>query len=85
MPLYEYRCQACGHTFEDIRPAFEDALIPCDTCGKAEAKRLVSAVHLKTNPHPLKNHKDFVKTAPHMRPKLSGGCGGGSCGGGNFS
>jgi putative FmdB family regulatory protein len=33
MPTYEYRCEACGHTF-DIVQAFSDAaLTTCDVCG----------------------------------------------------
>lgn len=42
MPIYEYRCTACGKEFEETRP-FSEATAPatCPACGGA-AQRLVS-------------------------------------------
>ena len=44
MPIYEYKCPACGRTFEELRK-FEDidrpATCPSETC-VAEAVRQVS-------------------------------------------
>jgi putative FmdB family regulatory protein len=74
MPRYEYRCRACGDTFELSRPmaAARDAA----TCphGHDDTVRLLSTVALtgragaSTGPGP----------AP-MRP-AGGGCCGGACG-----
>ena len=33
MPTYEYRCRACGHTFEIVQKMSEDALTICPECG----------------------------------------------------
>ena len=45
MPLYEYRCGACGHEFEDFRTMSEaDADDKCPACGKNKVGRLVSRV-----------------------------------------
>jgi putative FmdB family regulatory protein len=42
MPIYEYRCEACGERFEELVPA--DAPAPaCPRCGAERAKRLMSA------------------------------------------
>lgn len=42
MPLYEFRCESCGHTMETIL-AFSDPLpTACETCGGA-VKKLLSA------------------------------------------
>lgn len=44
MPLYEYRCESCGHTFEilrGLREKDEDVICPC--CGQKRAERLMSA------------------------------------------
>jgi len=44
MPLYEYRCQACGDTFETIRGLNDkDADVACPTCGEKKAEKLMSA------------------------------------------
>lgn len=40
MPLYEYSCRACGHTFEAlVRPPGTPA---CPACGATDLERLLS-------------------------------------------
>jgi len=41
MPIYEYRCEACDHTFDKITK-YEDKVQECAECG-ASSKRLISA------------------------------------------
>ncbi len=43
MPIYEYRCAACGHDLEALQKMSEAPLRKCPECGKAQLKRLVSA------------------------------------------
>lgn len=44
MPLYEYRCDACGRTFEELRPSSEaDAAIACPTCESNRTDRKLSS------------------------------------------
>ena len=43
MPIYEYRCNACGHELEKIQRMSDAPLTECPDCGKAELRRLVSA------------------------------------------
>ena len=43
MPIYEYRCSACGHHLEALQKMMEAALRKCPECGKSQLKRLVSA------------------------------------------
>jgi putative FmdB family regulatory protein len=43
MPIYEYRCGACGHHLEALQKMSEGPLRKCPECGKAQLKRLVSA------------------------------------------
>lgn len=43
MPIYEYRCAACGHDLEALQKMTEAPLRKCPECGKAQLKRLVSA------------------------------------------
>lgn len=43
MPIYEYRCQACGHELEALQFMNEDPLVECPECGESQLKRKVSA------------------------------------------
>ena len=43
MPLYEYRCEACGTRFEKIRKFSDPPLEECPTCGKGPVTKLISS------------------------------------------
>ena len=43
MPIYEYRCQDCGHEFEILQRMADDPLTECPTCGHEALTKLVSA------------------------------------------
>jgi len=43
MPLYEYRCDSCGHEFEALQKMSDEALIHCPACDDASLRKLVSA------------------------------------------
>lgn len=43
MPIYEYRCTACGHQHEAIQKMSDDPLTDCPECAKPDLKKLVSA------------------------------------------
>src|SRR6267378_2749649 len=42
MPLYEYRCDACGRKFEQIQLFSDPILTVCEVCGGA-LKKLISS------------------------------------------
>ncbi|PYT33935.1 MAG: zinc ribbon domain-containing protein [Acidobacteria bacterium] len=43
MPLYEYRCQTCGKSFEMLRRMTDaDRELECPECRSAEVERLLS-------------------------------------------
>ena len=42
MPLYEYKCDACGHQFEKIQKFSDPPLEACERCG-APARKLMSS------------------------------------------
>jgi putative FmdB family regulatory protein len=42
VPLYEYRCTKCGHTFEKIQKFSDPHVSECPKCG-AEVEQLISA------------------------------------------
>jgi putative FmdB family regulatory protein len=43
MPIYEYRCGACGHHLEALQKMTDSPLRKCPDCGKSQLKRLISA------------------------------------------
>ena len=43
MPIYEYRCSACGHELESLQKFSDAPLVTCPACGKDALTKLVSA------------------------------------------
>jgi len=43
MPIYEYRCEECGHQEEHLQKVSERPLSKCPACGKKAYKKLLSA------------------------------------------
>ncbi|MBI2897248.1 MAG: zinc ribbon domain-containing protein [Deltaproteobacteria bacterium] len=42
MPTYEYRCEACGHEFDEVQKITEPPVQRCPKCKKKKAHRLIS-------------------------------------------
>ncbi len=49
MPLFDFRCQKCSHTFEFNRPFGSKEVPVCPECGHKKAEKLISppAIHFK--------------------------------------
>ena len=43
MPIYEYRCNECGHEVEALQKLSDAPLVACPACGKPALQKLVSA------------------------------------------
>jgi putative FmdB family regulatory protein len=43
MPLYEYRCEACGHQFEIIQKFSDEPIAVCPKCGSGPVAKLLSS------------------------------------------
>jgi putative FmdB family regulatory protein len=43
MPLYEYRCSACGHELEAMQKMSDAPLTECPECGEPALNKLISA------------------------------------------
>jgi putative FmdB family regulatory protein len=43
MPIYEYRCDACGHQEEFLQKVGEPPLTQCPVCHKPKFNKLLSA------------------------------------------
>ena len=43
MPIYEFTCESCGKTFDELVPASRaDAPVPCPGCGAKKTRRNIS-------------------------------------------
>ncbi|MEV4344168.1 zinc ribbon domain-containing protein [Actinoplanes sp. NPDC049596] len=71
MPRYEFRCRACGDTFEVNRPMREAAEPTSCPQGHADTVKLLSTVAVTGR----------SGSTPTPRPSTGGGGGGGCCGG----
>ena len=43
MPLFEYRCKACGHVTEFLEKADARTEHPCEQCGSTDTDKVLSA------------------------------------------
>ncbi|MBN1556828.1 MAG: zinc ribbon domain-containing protein [Lentisphaerae bacterium] len=42
MPIYEYRCKKCGHTFEHLARTLADGAKTCPKCGARNPVKQIS-------------------------------------------
>ncbi|MFC1747319.1 FmdB family zinc ribbon protein [Pseudomonadota bacterium] len=75
MPIYEYKCDSCGHQLETIQKMSDPALTDCPECKEAQLKKLISAgaFQLKGSGWYETDFKNGSKSAP------SSACGTGAC------
>ena len=43
MPIYENKCDACGHIFDTLQKVSDSLLLECPECGKPALKKMVSS------------------------------------------
>ena len=43
MPIYEYRCQSCGHALEKLQRMSDAPLVDCPACHSPALTKLISA------------------------------------------
>ena len=71
MPIYEYRCGACGtvfsYLFRSIKAAGEGDVPSCPECGSAEVQRLISKVAV-LNDDPADARRERLASQPEPSP-----------------
>ena len=65
MPVYEYRCRACGASIEEVRPIDAPPPGPCPTCG-GELRRVFGRVAVTFSGWGFKSTDKLV---PEDRPR----------------
>jgi len=74
MPLYEYRCKACGHVMEVLQKLSDPPVRKCDQCSGRSVEKLLSRTSFQ-----LKGGgwygEGYGKTPPSPKPPESAGSG----------
>ena len=70
MPIFDYRCEACGHSVDILQKLGADALEDCPECGKATLKKLLSAPAFHLKGKGWRNSDDAPKKMD-VRPKFA--------------
>ena len=47
MPIYEYKCDECGHVMDALQGVNEAPLETCPECSKSSLKKLISAPNFR--------------------------------------
>jgi putative FmdB family regulatory protein len=71
MPIYEYRCDACGATKEAIQRMSDASLTLCEACGQEALARIISRTSfvLKGTGWYATDYKPASKEAKADQPK----------------
>jgi len=75
MPIYEYRCAACGHQQEFLQKVSDAPMTVCTKCGKPAFEKMVTAAgfQLKGSGWYATDFKNSgAKSATTLPPKTSG-------------
>lgn len=60
MPIYTYRCEKCGHKWDDLRPVRrKDDPAKCPECGGAGVCEVSFRGHIQTKRSPFKSGAKF--------------------------
>jgi putative FmdB family regulatory protein len=65
MPIYDFHCDHCGHSFSAVRSYTDEAPVACPSCGKVPRKLL-------TNPAIVFKGGGWYKTDSRPQPKEAG-------------
>lgn len=77
MPIYEYKCDACGHEMEALQKMSDPALSDCPECKDPGLKKQISAGAFQ-----LKGsgwYETDFKNSGKSKPAPSSACGTGAC------
>ena len=71
MPIYEYRCETCGHQEEFLQKVSEPPLTECPACRKSTFSKLLSAAgfQLKGSGWYATDFRNKGTKAPEKKPE----------------
>jgi putative FmdB family regulatory protein len=76
MPIYEYRCGACGREFDELQKLADAPLVECPSCGKPALIKKVSAAGFQLKgtgwyATDFKSKKADSATKPESKPETT--------------
>jgi putative FmdB family regulatory protein len=80
VPRYEYRCRACGATFERTRPMAEASAPAQCPQGHDDTVKLLSTVSVGTRAGRRGQSQQSAGRRDQSQQSAGGGCCGGACG-----
>jgi putative FmdB family regulatory protein len=71
MPIYAYKCDACGHAKDVLQKISDPLLTVCPSCGQASFKKQVTAAgfQLKGSGWYVTDFRDGKKTGAEKKPE----------------
>jgi putative FmdB family regulatory protein len=76
MPIYDYRCDHCGHAFSAVQSYKDEPLAKCPNCGKKPRRLITSAAIVfkgsgwyKTDSRPAPKAENEAKTETKAETK----------------
>ncbi|MGD2119036.1 MAG: zinc ribbon domain-containing protein [Chromatiales bacterium] len=81
MPIYDYKCDSCGHETEIMHKMSEEPKTICPECGEEALKKMLSAAgfRLKGSGWYETDFKSGNKKNLHDSGNAGAGCGSGGC------
>ncbi|BBD77538.1 MULTISPECIES: FmdB family zinc ribbon protein [Hydrogenophilus] len=82
MPIYEYRCESCGHEQEHLQKVNDAPITTCPTCGSGTYVKLLSAAGFafKGDGWYVTDYKGNSNTKKSTNATAdNSGCGAGAC------
>ncbi|MBD3391861.1 MAG: zinc ribbon domain-containing protein [Chitinivibrionales bacterium] len=74
MPIYEYRCSACGNRFEELVSGANASPQPCPSCKSENTEKLMSAAGIVTGSAKAPSCSSASACAASGVPGCSSGC-----------
>ena len=74
MPIFEYRCEKCGHVMEVLHKSVKAEWPTCEKCGSPDMNKLLSGFAVGKG-----SESRFCDSCP-SQPAHGGSCPCGSCG-----
>ena len=72
MPTYSYKCDACGHGFEQLQSIKDEPITSCPNCGEERVRRLIGAGAGLIFKGSGFYHTDYVRKSPAENSKPKG-------------
>ena len=71
MPIFAYKCDACGHNFDVLQKLGADALSECPSCGSDGLHKLLSAPNFYLKGKGWRKNRDEENKPPAARPRFA--------------